>query len=110
MAGFLAAACQSDRLRDQSSAVCPPPVAVSAPGPSAAVLDDFDGDGKLDLAVADWYSQPTGLPPLVVNSVSVMRGNGDGTFQSPVNYLVGLGPVDILTTDLNSIKMAPSTS
>jgi hypothetical protein len=37
---------------------------------------DFRGDGNLDLAVADRL----GL------NISVLLGNGDGTFQSPVQY------------------------
>jgi len=42
---------------------------------------DFNGDGKLDLAV--------GNPGLMV--VSVLLGKGDGTFQNPVNYASGTG-------------------
>ena len=38
------------------------------------VAGDFNGDGKLDLAIADPDS----------NSVSVFLGNGDGTFQAAV--------------------------
>ena len=34
-------------------------------------MGDFNGDGKLDLAVANYGS----------NTVSVLLGNGDGTFQ-----------------------------
>jgi hypothetical protein len=42
------------------------------------VVGDFFGDGKLSVAVV------TGL-----GDASVLRGNGNGTFQAPVNYLVG---------------------
>jgi Flp pilus assembly secretin CpaC len=45
------------------------PFAVGAQ-PRAVVLADFDGDGKLDFAVANSGD----------NSVSTFRGNGDGTF------------------------------
>ncbi|HZZ46079.1 MAG TPA: VCBS repeat-containing protein [Pseudonocardia sp.] len=44
--------------------------------PWATEVRDFDGDGKLDLVVAN--SAPA--------SVSVLRGNGDGTFQRQVVY------------------------
>src|SRR5450755_3042002 len=53
--------------------------AVSYPaqrGPLAMVTADFNGDGYSDLAVANSASA----------SVSVMLGNGDGTFQPAVNY------------------------
>ncbi|HEX4249840.1 MAG TPA: VCBS repeat-containing protein [Pseudonocardia sp.] len=55
------------------------PVTSSYPvqfAPWATEAVDFDGDGKLDLAVAN--SAPA--------SVSVLRGNGDGTFQPQVVY------------------------
>ena len=45
-------------------------------------VGDFNGDGKADLAVANYDS----------NSVSVLLGNGNGTFQAAVNYVVGTYP------------------
>ena len=42
-------------------------------------VGDFNGDGKPDLAVANDGS----------NNVSVLLGNGDGTFQTAVNYRRG---------------------
>ncbi len=45
---------------------------VSTPGPIAAA--DFNGDGKLDLAVLDSLSTE--------NAVAILLGNGDGTFQA----------------------------
>ena len=43
---------------------------------------DFNGDGRTDLAVANFGS----------NDVSVLLGNGDGTFQDQVRYAAGTGP------------------
>src|SRR5271166_510131 len=54
----------------------------AGPGPDALVAGDFTGDGHTDLAVANYYS----------NDVSVLLGNGDGTFQNQVRYAAGLGP------------------
>lgn len=51
------------------------------PQPDAVAVGDFDGDGKLDVAVAN----PGG------GTVGILLGKGDGTFQSPVYYTVGQG-------------------
>jgi hypothetical protein len=47
-------------------------------GPMSVGTGDFNGDGKLDLVVPDPGS----------GNVSILLGNGDGTFQSSVSYLV----------------------
>ncbi len=52
---------------------------------------DLNGDGKVDLAVAN----STGL-------VSVLLGNGDGTFQGAVNYPAGAGSNYVAVGDFNS--------
>ena len=53
------------------------------------VAGDFTGDGHLDLAVANSGS----------NTVSVLLGNGDGTFQPQVTYAVGQAPQAIVAGD-----------
>ena len=57
---------------------------------SVAVADLY-GDGKLDLTVANYYS----------DNVSILRGNGDGTFQPPVNYTVKQKPEFVAVGDFN---------
>src|SRR5438309_10784273 len=47
--------------------------------PSSVAVEDFNRDGKLDLAVANNRS----------DTVSVLLGNGDGTFQAAVSSPVG---------------------
>jgi len=54
---------------------------------------DFDGDGKPDLAVA------TNLD--VFGSVSILLGNGNGTFQPQVSYPTGRFSVDLSVGDWN---------
>ncbi|HVO80385.1 MAG TPA: VCBS repeat-containing protein [Terriglobales bacterium] len=65
------------------------PVIYPADGtPFAIVVADFDSDGNLDLAVAN----------ALTNDVSILLGNGDGSFRPPVNYQVGTEPVQITLT------------
>jgi hypothetical protein len=59
---------------------------------SAMVVGDFNGDGKLDLAVTDASA----------NAVLVLLGNGDGTFQPPVAIAVGNQPMAIVLGDFNN--------
>ncbi len=49
--------------------------------PSSLAVGDLNGDGKQDLAVTNSLS----------NNVSILLGNGDGTFQPAVNYALGAG-------------------
>jgi len=48
--------------------------------PAGVVVADFNGDGKLDIAVANSGSA----------NVSILLGNGDGTFQAAVNFDAGM--------------------
>jgi len=66
-------------------------------GPSSVAVGDFNGDGKLDLVTAN-SGATAGASP---NSVSVLLGNGDGTFQAAVNYGTGSGPMTVAVGDFN---------
>jgi hypothetical protein len=61
--------------------------------PGAVAVGDFNGDGALDLVVANNYQYQY--------TVSILLGNGDGTFQSPVVYAVGNGPVSLVVGDFD---------
>jgi hypothetical protein len=60
-------------------------------GPRSVAVGDFNGDGIQDLAVANQLS----------NDVSVLLGNGDGTFQAPQNFAAGDGPSSVAIGDFN---------
>jgi hypothetical protein len=62
--------------------------------PGAVAVGDFNGDGKLDLVVGGANSNN-------VNVVSVLLGNGDGTFQAAVNYGAGAGQTSVAVGDFN---------
>jgi Domain of unknown function (DUF4347)/NPCBM/NEW2 domain/Glucose / Sorbosone dehydrogenase/FG-GAP-like repeat/Calx-beta domain len=52
---------------------------------------DFNGDGRLDLVTANATD----------NNVSVLLGNGNGTFSSAVNFGVGIRPKSVFAADFN---------
>jgi hypothetical protein len=58
--------------------------------PVSVAVDDFNGDGKLDLAVSNRGS----------NTVSILLGNGDGTFQTAINSSVN-NPQSVVAGDFN---------
>jgi hypothetical protein len=59
--------------------------------PEAVAVADFNGDGNLDIAVANSAS----------NNISVLLGKGDGTFGAAVNYAADSTPLGIATGDFN---------
>jgi hypothetical protein len=63
----------------------------SAPNPQAVVTADFNNDGRLDLATANQGN----------NSVSVLLGNGDGTFRNAVNFAAGFEPLSLAVGDFD---------
>src|SRR5437867_4133779 len=58
---------------------------------SSVAVGDFNADGRLDLAVANSDS----------NNVSVLLGNGDGTFQAPLTFGAGSGASSVAVSDFN---------
>jgi hypothetical protein len=61
--------------------------------PSSVAVGDFNGDGTLDIAVAD-RARSEGT-----SGVSVLLGNGDGTFQPARTYLTGTHPRSVAVGD-----------
>jgi hypothetical protein len=60
-------------------------------GPVSLATGDFNGDGKIDLAAA---ANNSGV-------VSIILGNGDGTFQAAIPYPVGTKPRFLLAGEFN---------
>ena len=61
-------------------------------------VGDFNRDGNLDVATTQAY------PDFNSTAVSILLGNGDGTFQSPQAYSGMEQPVGIATGDFNGDK------
>jgi hypothetical protein len=63
----------------------------------SVVIEDVNGDSKPDLLVANGSS-----PTVAAGNVSVLLGNGDGTFQTAVAYSRGgYGATSLAVTDVN---------
>lgn len=62
-------------------------------GSSAAAVGDFNNDGKADLVVTN-----DGLRP---STVSILLGDGAGSFSTPTNYFVGEGAWSVAIGDFN---------
>ncbi|MFN9952993.1 MAG: FG-GAP repeat domain-containing protein, partial [bacterium] len=59
--------------------------------PIAVAVGDFNGDGKPDLAPANYFG----------NSVSVLLGKGDGTFLPQSQTACGTAPIAVAVGDFN---------
>lgn len=70
----------------------------AGPYPIAIAAGDINNDGYTDLVVAGGGA---GVPP-----ISVLLGNGDGTFQAPVSIEVGGSPYSLVVGDFNGDGLA----
>jgi hypothetical protein len=67
------------------------PTFVAGDGSRSVAIGDLDGDGVPDLAVSNIFS----------DDVSVLIGNGDGTFQTQLRFGAGDGPQSVAIGDLD---------
>src|SRR4030095_4058013 len=66
----------------------------------AIAATDLNRDGKLDLVVMHSIACFT-APCRAARSITILLGNGDGTFQTPSEIDVGTGPNSMAVVDLN---------
>lgn len=68
--------------------------------PFAVVAGDFNFDGKMDLAIANFSS----------NSVSIWLGNGDGALGTRADFAAGTQAVSVAVADFNLDGKPPMRS
>ncbi len=69
----------------------PPTTFDTGPGPLSVAVADLNGDGKLDLATANYNS----------TTVSVLLNNGTGAFPTFQNFAAGANPASVAVADVN---------
>jgi FG-GAP-like repeat len=84
-------------LRNLGDGTFAPAVVVptGAIAPVGLATGDFDHDGDLDLAVANWGFLGAGT------KVSVLLNNGAGTFATPLLFPAGDAPFELAAADIN---------
>jgi hypothetical protein len=66
--------------------------------PQGLAVADLNRDGKLDLAVANECGHD---PACRQGTVSILMGNGDGTFSAQSSFFVGIFPLAVSVADFN---------
>src|SRR6266850_1641647 len=78
------------------------PVTYFVPGASMAALADVNGDGILDIVTANGYA-PDGInADAGGQGISVLLGNGDGTFQDALTVRADGNPIFVAVGDFNN--------
>ena len=69
--------------------------------PMALGVEDFNRDGKLDLAVGGGANSPSDA-----NNLSILLGDGKGGFEAPTYYTIGTAPQSMSIADFNGDGLA----
>jgi hypothetical protein len=72
-----------------------------ANSPLALGAEDFNGDGKLDLAVGGGANSPDDT-----NNLSILFGDGEGGFGAPTYFTIGQAPQSMSIADFNGDGLA----
>jgi len=75
-----------------------PLTATTGAYPVHVAVADFDLDGKMDVVVAD---ENCATPPCGMGSISVLRGNGDGTFRAKHDFQSNLSTGFVAVANFN---------
>jgi len=67
-------------------------------GPQGIAVGDLNGDGKVDIVAANQCGVD---PNCRLGTISVLLGNGDGTFQKELSFPGGFFPLSVAITDFN---------
>jgi FG-GAP-like repeat/HYDIN/CFA65/VesB-like, Ig-like domain/FG-GAP repeat len=73
----------------------------TAADPTSVAIGDLNGDGNVDLVTADCLSNTCVNP----SSISTLLGNGDGTFQTHIDFTTGYAPLSVSLADFNGDGM-----
>jgi len=70
--------------------------------PKGVAIGDINGDGRLDIVTANTAGNyPSNSNNPGGNTVSVLLGNGNGTFAAPIAYMTGNTPFNLALADFN---------
>lgn len=69
--------------------------------PVALGVEDFNADGKLDIAVGGGTNSPPNM-----NNLSVLLGDGRGNFGAPAHFTVGQAPQSMSIADFNGDRIS----
>jgi hypothetical protein len=72
-----------------------PPVRFGISNPRWVAINDFNGDGNPDIAVASPHNRDGR------NEVELLYGRGDGTFFGPIRYFTGRAATTVTGADVN---------
>jgi hypothetical protein len=78
-------------MQAEARGLFPGEVFATGATPESATTADFNGDGNMDLAVANGGS----------DNVSVLLGDGAGGFATATNFAAGTLPVSVISADFN---------